>query len=92
MKKGAYIYASMMGTRADWVYNSSTEFEDGIRRVNISTQRLKVNNMFINFTENEKDLLSKFPMFKKIHVGYYDAQYREDEGSDFHYTFIGQKV
>ncbi len=46
---------------------------------------------FVNFMESEQELLDKFHMFEKIHVGFYDAVYREDEGSDHHYTFVGRK-
>lgn len=92
MKKGAIIYATMMGTKCDWFFDNSTDYEDGLRKVDFSTSRLQVKDYFMNFTENEENLLKKFEMFKKIHIGYYDAKYREDEGSDFHYTFIGQKV
>jgi len=91
MKEGAVIYASMMGTKADWFYDNSVEHEDGLRKVNFKTERISINDYYVNFTKNESDLLEKFNMFKKIHTGYYDAKYREDEGSDFHYTFIGQK-
>jgi len=92
MKKGAIIYATMMGTKCDWFFDNSTDYKEGLRKVDFSTTRLQVKDYFVNFTENEGDLLKKFEMFKKIHIGYYDAKYREDEGSDFHYTFIGQKV
>jgi len=91
MKKGGLIYATMMGTRCDWFFENSVEHKDGLMKVNFSTTRLNVRDRFINFTEDEEDLLNKFKMFRKVHIGYYDAKYREDEGSDFHYTFIGIK-
>ena len=91
MKHGSIIYASMMGTKM-WYYDHSVEWKDGLRKVDFSTKRLQVKDYFVNFTKSEDDLLQKFNMFKKIHLGYYDAKYREDEGSDFHYTFIGQKI
>lgn len=92
MKEGAIIYATMMGSKCDWFYNNSVEYEDGLRKVEFSTSRIQLKNYFVNFTEDENDLLQKFNMFKKIHVGYYDDKFREDEGTSFHYTFIGQKA
>ncbi|KAB2952942.1 hypothetical protein F9B85_06640 [Heliorestis acidaminivorans] len=59
--------------------------------MDISTPRLNVKDYYVNFTETKEELIDKFSMFNKVHVGYYDAMYREDEGSDFHWTFIGQK-
>ena len=90
MKEGSLIYASMMG-RGCWYYEHSTEYGDGLRKVAFQTERINLDNYFVNFTDSEEDLLDKFDMFQKIYVGLYDAQYREDEGSDFHYTFLGQK-
>ncbi|MFC1631091.1 class I SAM-dependent methyltransferase [Candidatus Omnitrophota bacterium] len=91
MKPGALIYATMMGTRCDRYYNNSVEYKDGLRKVDFSLKRIQVKDNFINFTESEADLLEKFKMFKKVHLGYYDAKYIESEGSGFHYIFIGQK-
>ncbi|MDR1471671.1 MAG: class I SAM-dependent methyltransferase [Synergistaceae bacterium] len=89
MKRGAIIYATMMGSKS-WYYDNSAERENGLREVNIDTPRLKIKNYFVNFTHSEDDLLSKFSMFKRLHVGYYDARYIETEGSDFHWIFIGR--
>jgi SAM-dependent methyltransferase len=89
MKPGAVIYATMMGSKC-WYYNNSADYGDGLREVNIDTQRLKIKDYFVNFTHSEEDLLHKFSMFERIHVGYYDAHYIETEGSDFHWTFIGR--
>lgn len=89
MKHGAIIYATMMGTKC-WYYDHSVEYKDGLRKVDFSTKRLQVKDYFVNFTKSDDELLQKFNMFKKIHLGYYDAKYTE--GSEFHYTFIGQKV
>lgn len=89
MKPGAVIYATMMGTKC-WYYDNSNPSEDGLREVVIKNGRLNINNYFVNFTSSKEDLKKKFDMFKPIHIGYYDADYIESEGSDFHWTFIGQ--
>jgi len=91
IRPGGYIYASMMGTKC-WYYKNSVPYKDGLRKVTINTPRLKLDDYYIFIIESKEELLERFGMFKKIHIGYYDACYREDEESDFHYTFIGQKV
>ena len=88
MRPGAVIYATMMGTKM-WYYQHSTEAGDGLRNVSFETERLKVKDYFVNFTRDEEDLKRKFHLFRPVHMGYYDAHYRADEGSDFHYTFVG---
>ena len=92
MEEGALIYATMMGIKCDFFYSNSVEYEDGLRKVEFSTKRLQIKDYFVNFTTDENDLLLKFNMFKKIHIGYYADRFREDEGTSFHYTFIGQKT
>lgn len=90
LQPGGLFYVTMMGER-NWYFANSTPAEGGLRRVEFDSPRLKVKDYFVNFTRDEADLRSRFPMFEPLHVGYYDACYREDEGSDFHYTFVGRK-
>ena len=89
MKPGGVIYATMMGTRC-WYYKYAKPFEDGTHLVELESPRLKTHDYYMTFTESEEDLIQKFHMFEKLHVGYYDACYREDEGSEFHWIFIGR--
>jgi cyclopropane fatty-acyl-phospholipid synthase-like methyltransferase len=89
MKPGAILYATMVGTKC-WYYAHSKEYRDGLREVTINNGRLKIHDYFMNFTDSKEDLLKKFEMFEPIHMGYYDAHYIEDEGPDFHWTFIGK--
>ena len=89
MKPGGVLYATMMGTKC-WYYENSKPCDNGMRVVNIHSPRLNANDYYVTFTETKEDLLEKFSMFKKLHIGFYDACYREDEGSDFHWIFIGQ--
>lgn len=90
MKKGAIIYATMIGSQS-WYYDHSTPEADGLRCVNIHSKRFNLENYHVNFTASTEEIISKFSIFKKIHVGYYDGIYSEHEGSDIHYTFIGRK-
>lgn len=91
MKPGAIIYATMMGTK-HYMYKYSKKYKDGLRKIDFSLPRITIKNYFVNFTASKKELIEKFHIFKKCHVGYYDAKYREDEGCRFHYTFVGQKT
>ena len=91
MKPGGLIFASMMGPGHHY-YGRSVEAENGMRKVDFQTERLTVRDYYVNFTHSEEELLNRFAMFRRVHVGYYDLKYREDEGGSFHYTFIGQKV
>jgi len=91
MRPGGIIYATMMGVR-HYYYQYSEEYQDGLRKVEFNLPRLQLKNYFVNFTLSEEQLLEKFGLFRRYHVGYYDAKYREDEGSSFHYTFVGQKI
>lgn len=92
MKRGGIIYATMIGT-GHYLYNYSVEHKDGLSKIEFKSPRLgEVKNYFANFTYSEEDLLKKFSMFEKRHIGYYDDKFREDEGGRFHYTFVGQKV
>lgn len=91
MKPGAYIYASMMSTKC-WYYENSTPYKDGLRNVTIQNGRLNLKDYYIFFLNSEEELLEKFKLFKKIHVGFYSHKYSEKEGLDYHYTYIGQKV
>ena len=90
MKPNAVFYATMMGTKSQF-YKHSREAEDGLSLVELDYSRFSVRDYYLNFTKSEEELVSKFGMFEKIHVGYYDFSFREDEGSNFHYTYIGKK-
>ena len=91
MKTGGIIYASMIGP-GHYLYDHSTEFRDGLRRIEVKLPRIQIEDHFANFTTSKDQLLQRFRFWEKKHIGYYDAQYREDEGASFHFTFVGQKV
>ena len=90
MKPGSYIYASMMGERA-YFSKYATPAHDGLSAINFSNDRITYKDLYVNLTKDEADLEKKFSLFKKVYIGYYDRSYR-NEGSEFHYTFFGQKV
>jgi len=90
MKPGSIIYATMMGP-GHYMHEYSKEYKDGLRRIEFRLPRLQRKNYYVNFTYSEEDLINKFSLFEKVHVGFYDAKYREDEGGSFHFTFVGKK-
>lgn len=90
MNPGGIIYVSMVGTKCYW-YKNSVPMEDGSRLVSFNNGRYKMSDHCMTFTDDESSLVKKFHMFEKLHVGYYDAVYLENEGSEFHYTYIGRK-
>jgi SAM-dependent methyltransferase len=97
MEPNAIFIATMMHT-SSWYYQMSSPSVDGLRFVkfhreqDIGRENLITNDHYINFTSNEEDLVEKFNIFKPIHSkGYYDGVYRDDQGSEKHLVFIGQK-
>lgn len=91
LNPGGIVFFSMMGTRSDY-YPYSKLVGDGLSVVNLKFPRYSLKDYYMNFTESEEDLIDKFSIFKKLHVGYYAEKYREDEPEGFHYIFIGQKI
>ena len=97
MEPGAVFYATMMAESC-WYYGMSESAEDGLRLVKLrrSTDKgregLTINDHYINFVKDEADLKKRFHMFKPRHSsGSYDTIIRDDQGSEKHLIFIGQK-
>jgi len=90
MNDGAIIFATMMGK--NFYYDNSAEYKDGLRKVDFQLPRFAVKDNYINFVFSKEELEKKFHLFKKRHIGFYDYKYREEEGSEFHWIFIGQKA
>ncbi len=97
LEPGGIFIATMMHT-SSWYYGMSHPSEDGMRFVkfyreqDVGRGNLSMNDHYINFTNDEKDLIEKFKIFLPLHTkGYYDGVYRDDQGSEKHLVFIGQK-
>lgn len=89
---GGIFFATMMGVQSKEFYNNSKPTHDKwLRKVDFSNDRLEVKNYFIFFVDDENDLVDKFKIFKPVHIGYYAAKLRTDEGDGFHFTFCGTK-
>ncbi len=92
MRSGGIFYATMMGEKNECYYNNSQPFgDDGLRVVNFKNTRISVSENYMSFVRDEEHLIDKFKMFKPLHVGYYAAKLRSDEGDGFHYSFCGIK-
>ena len=72
------------------LYNFASTCHDGLYKV-IPDKRLSGRSTYINFVHSNKELEEKFKYFKKECVGHYDMILCNDEGSDYHYIYIGGK-
>jgi len=97
LEPGGLFIATMMH-ESSWYYGMSEPANNGLRLVkfhreqDLGRENLVTNNHYINFTKDESDLIKKFHMFRPVHTaGYYDGVYRDDQGSEKHLVFIGQK-
>lgn len=91
LKPGGLFYATMMGSSA-YYYQYAQAAHDGLYEVNFpADHRLNLSHYYMKFVHSKAEMESLFQRFEKQHLGYYDAQIRDDEGSEFHYTFLGQK-
>lgn len=89
LKTDGVVVFTMMGS-SNYYYSKidkTTEQQDGLCKVLLGG-RLE-EEAYINFITDETELLSKFSLFEKILVGYYD--FLMEEGSSFHYYYIGKK-
>ena len=84
------VVFTMMGSE-NYYFNKvdkEAPIQDGLRKV-ILGGRLE-DETYINFVQDEKDLVDRFSKFEKILTGYYD--FYMEEGSSLHYYFIGKKI
>lgn len=88
--KGGVIYATMMSDK-HWYYEHSRDSGNGMRVVNIATKRITVRDYHVTFTYSPGHMRERFAAFEPLHVGYYAAKVRDDEGQYHYYTFVGRK-
>ena len=88
MNPGAFIYASMNGYSM-YYRQHATEVGDGLWHVRFKTSRLDY-DLFLNFVKDKEEMRERFSLFTPIYLDHYDSSFRE-EGSEFRYTFFGQK-
>ena len=92
LKPGGIFFATMMSSQHDY-FGLSTPRDLGLRRVERPTalSNTAPASFEINFMESEEQLVNTFRLFKRLHVGYYDAVIREDLGNSHHYIFVGTR-
>ena len=90
MVDGGIIYATMIGSKS-WHYKKSSKYNDGLSLFSAETRTGKIDEHYLNFTKSENDLKKKFNIFEPLHTGFHSERYRDEEGADFHYTFVGVK-
>ena len=59
-----------------------------MRRVELGKDKV----LYIHFTASSEELVEQFEPFAPLHTGYYDSAISSDEGSGFHYLYIGRKA
>lgn len=100
LNKNGLVFFTMMSTENSYFKSFSNKKIDknGMTLVNLSkdknyTKRQQLNNHshFINFTKDEKDLIKKFKVFKKLAIGSYDLKLESLNRSEHHFTFFGKK-
>tara|TARA_B100000886_G_scaffold298053_1_gene226035 strand:- start:8 stop:721 length:714 start_codon:yes stop_codon:yes gene_type:complete len=98
LEVGGIFIATMMASSC-WYYDMSSPYKDGMRFVKFYREQdvgragLTLNDHYINFTKDDEELREKFKLFKPIHSkGSYDGIYRDDQGSEKHLVFVGQKL
>jgi len=83
-----------MNVGAEGAYNSVGSCkgfcEDGLWKVDFEYPRISCKDYYINFM-TAPEMVEKFKIFEKKHVGFYMQQYREEEPITHHHTFFGQK-
>lgn len=99
LKPNGYVFFTMMSTKMEyWRYYSNKKVNSaGLTLVNLSSdqkykkrQKQSTYKHFINFCKNEKHLIKKFKLFKKLNIGYYDGSLESTKLSGHHFTFFGK--
>ena len=83
-----YVYFTMVGTQGYYYKFAKPEINDGLQEVVLSGRLNETT--YINFVESEEQLSKMFEIFKPQVIGYYDMVL-PNEGSSFHYYYIGKK-
>ena len=92
LEPGGVFIATMMSRLSKQFDDNSKETNDSyLREVNFTDKRQKIEKYFMSFVEDEDDLKNKFDLFNPIHIGYYSAKFRNDEGDGHHFIFCGIK-
>lgn len=88
MKPGAIMYATMID-RTHKLFRNSEPAGDGLRRVRADFGRKPVDS-YLNPVEGKDDLVSRFPGFEPMLIGYYDHDW--GEGSEKHWHITAKRI
>ncbi len=91
MRPGGIFFATMMSENSKEFFDNSEDTDNEMRIVSFKNGHLESKPHYIYFTRDEEELKQKFNMFKPLHIGYYAAKFRSDEGNGHHFTFCGRK-
>ena len=91
LNPGGIVYFTMMGKESKMFWDNAKFVSDGLYNVNFKYPRISAKNYYMSFIHSKKDLINKFKIFEKKHVGFYMQQYREEEPITQHHTFVGKK-
>ncbi len=97
LKPNGYVFFTMVSVKSKYFTKCSNRIIDknSLTKVNyLKDQNFKFKSnyyQYINFVKNEKDLVSKFKIFKKLNVGFYDQSLQDTSDSTHHYTFFGKR-
>ena len=90
LEENGIVLFTMIGPKSYYFRHVSHIVNDDFHEVILDNGRLK-ETTYINFTMDENHMLKRFSMFEKIQLGFYSSCIVEQDGSDFHYLFIGRK-
>lgn len=90
LNPGGIVYFTMMGKKCEMFFANATKCEDGLWNVTFKYPRISCKDYYVNFMTAE-EMVEKFKIFEKKHVGFYMQQYREEEPITHHHTFVGKK-
>jgi SAM-dependent methyltransferase len=88
MHDGGILYATMVGSRC-WFSQVAEPQDNGMHKITAKTDRYDATS-FVTLTPDKETLISMFPGFKPLLVGYYDADW--GEGSEFHWHITAAKI
>jgi SAM-dependent methyltransferase len=100
LKPGGYVFFTMQSIKNDYfkLFSNKKKNTDGLYKVDLSSdknyknrQKQEIYHHYINYVKNEKNLKSKFKLFKPLNIGFYDLALKNTKDSAHHFTFFGKK-
>jgi SAM-dependent methyltransferase len=83
------VVFTMIGTTHYYYSHVTADLGDGLKEVSLKG-RLN-DTTYIRFFESQDEVVERLAQFEKISIGWYANHIDEEEGTGFHYLFIGRK-